>query len=125
MTAVGAPRVLVVDDDADLAELVATELRRGGFAACIATDGHAALRLCDTGLRVDAVVTDLQMPGLNGIQLIERLRARRQPLSIVAMTGGNRAWLEAALAAGADSALEKPLEPGALLALLASSLAGW
>ncbi|MFP3813462.1 response regulator transcription factor, partial [Bacillus sp. SIMBA_005] len=69
-----APRVLVVDDDPDVALLVKTVLeRRAGCIVDIAQDGRVAIeRMAE--VRPDVVVTDIEMPGLSGLELLAELR---------------------------------------------------
>ena len=70
------PRVLHVDDDATLRGLVELTLSDAGFAVDSVADGIAALdRLSDRGARFDAVVLDLVMPRLNGLEVLAALRA--------------------------------------------------
>lgn len=84
----GSLRILLVDDD---------ELIRASFpplveilgheVASTAADGDEALRLIDGGLEVDVVVLDQNMPGLSGVEVLDRLRARRPRLPVVLSTG--------------------------------------
>ena len=69
-------RVLVVDDDPTVAEVVLAYLRRDGFDAAHAADGIAAL---ESARRVppDLVVLDLMLPGIDGLEVCRRLRAER------------------------------------------------
>lgn len=71
----GSPvRVLVVDDDASLRELLATVLRYEGWQVETASEGHGALRVARE-LDPDAVVLDVMMPGIDGLEVLRRLRA--------------------------------------------------
>ena len=64
--------ILVVDDEPHIAHVVAIKLRHGGFEVLIAGDGEEGLELARKH-RPDVIVTDLQMPGLSGLELSERL----------------------------------------------------
>src|SRR6056297_706619 len=71
--------VLVVDDAASARLVVSRTLDRLGFETLFATDGEAALRTI-SDYRPDALVTDLEMPGMDGEALIQKLKANRNPV---------------------------------------------
>jgi DNA-binding response OmpR family regulator len=73
-TPAGAPRVLVVEDDPDIGRLILLLLRRAGLDGTLCTDGAAGQRAVDE-LRPDLLVLDVGLPGLDGWQVLERLRA--------------------------------------------------
>ena len=79
-------RILVVDDNEDVGFFAETLLRELGHAVTRATSGAAALAAAEAQ-RFDAVLTDVVMPGMSGLELAERLRARRPDLPIVLSTG--------------------------------------
>src|SRR6266702_2627062 len=82
-------RVLVVDDDPTVAEVVGDYLRNAGMDSRHAADGHAALRLADTW-RPDLVVLDVMMPGIDGLEVCRRLRDARGEqamLPVIMLTG--------------------------------------
>jgi DNA-binding response OmpR family regulator len=69
-----APKILVVDDEAPIANVVAMKLRNAGMEVVVALDGMEAYeRACAD--RPDLIVTDLQMPGMSGLELVARLTA--------------------------------------------------
>jgi DNA-binding NtrC family response regulator len=116
------PSVLVVDDDAATRDGLVSLLETWGYAAAAAEDGKAALEICTRELPY-AVVTDLMMPGFNGLQFIETLQERAQQTMIIMITG--QATIETAVQAiklGAYDYLTKPLEPAKLRALLERGL---
>jgi CheY-like chemotaxis protein len=79
------PRILVVDDDRDMLNLLALFLDLAGFAVTIAADGTEALRLAPNGF--DAITTDLSMPRMGGVEFIQRLRELPiAPVPVVVMT---------------------------------------
>jgi PAS domain S-box-containing protein len=84
---VRAARILVVDDDALVLETVAAQLEDEGFGVTTAADGMQALALLDGGLAVDALVSDLSMPGMDGVNLILEAQARRPGMPAVLLTG--------------------------------------
>ena len=120
-------RILIVDDD----RLVAETLRQMVAAQAdvdvqVMTDGPQAAALLQTEPRLDAVICDLGMPGIDGITLYESLGRRGSPLArrFLLVTGG--AVSDAAsrfLAASAVPRLEKPFDSGQLQRMLAPLLA--
>ena len=82
-------RVLVVDDQKDAAETLAELLTMNGYVTRTATDGAAALRLVAEFLP-HCVLLDVQMPGIDGLELTRRLRAtHRDDVVLIAVTGGS------------------------------------
>ncbi len=79
--------VLVVDDEATLRMLVTETLEELGYAALEAPDGAAALAILQRPLRIDLLVTDVGLPGLNGRQLAEAARQLRPDLRVLFITG--------------------------------------
>jgi CheY-like chemotaxis protein len=81
-------RILIVDDDAAIRGLVARVLRAAGHDVVVATDGRAALRTAlGDSMRFELLLTDVEMPGMTGIELAARLRAARPSLPVVLMSG--------------------------------------
>ncbi|HEX7480223.1 MAG TPA: protein kinase [Polyangiales bacterium] len=113
-----ALRIVVADDDADFLELASEALAYGfpGAQIELVADGEAALAACDREPASLAVI-DLNMPGLNGVELTAALRAHYSlPIVVVTASGGAPDWhLLSAL--GADGFLVKPIDPFALVAL--------
>ncbi|HVZ92893.1 MAG TPA: sigma-54 dependent transcriptional regulator [Phycisphaerales bacterium] len=102
--------VLVVDDKELLRDSVGTTLQRAGFVVVSAQDGNAALDAI-ARRRPDAVVTDLKMPGLSGLELIEHIRRIDEDLPIVLMTAfGTVDTAVQAMRLGAFDYLTKPFE---------------
>jgi two-component system phosphate regulon response regulator PhoB len=122
MTATTAPgRVLVVDDDARVRTVVAWQLEAEGYAVGEAADGQTALEaiLADPP---DLVILDLSLPGLNGLEVLRRVR-ERAGLPVIVLSGrsgeGDRIL---GLDLGADDYLVKPFSPGELAARVRSVL---
>ncbi len=108
--------VLVVDDDPYIREMVAMVLEEGlGVRTVLAADGREALRLLADGNPPALVVTDVQMPNVDGAELVRQLRAsptaRDVPVVVVA---ASPAWRDKAMRAGADDYLDKPFDVEAL-----------
>ena len=81
--------ILVVDDEAECRETIAAMLSANGFSVVIAEDGSEALRKIDHGVAFDLLLVDYAMPGMNGIELAEAVRARRPTVPAVFVTGGD------------------------------------
>lgn len=81
----GRMRILVVDDEHELAAIAAHLLRRHGHVPIVALDPHDALERL--GPDIDAVISDIEMPDLNGVELVHRIRERDPELPIVFCTG--------------------------------------
>jgi two-component system response regulator GlrR len=112
------PTVLVVDDDTDLLQLLTLRLRRAGFAVRTAVSGKEALkRLLDS--QPHAVVTDLKMDGLDGLELLTEIEARFPVLPVVLMTAhGTIPDAVQATRLGAYAFLTKPIDDAELIACL-------
>ncbi|MBT0668018.1 response regulator [Novosphingobium profundi] len=106
-------KVLVVDDDELMAEVLAIQLEGFGCSVETACDGgHGLARLAEA--HFDMVVTDWQMPGIDGMELVRRARAARRRegyLHILMMTArGDAQAMRSAVEAGVDDFIEKPVE---------------
>ena len=108
----GTERVLIVDDDADLAEATALSLAKYGYETTALDSPLEALRLFSNDPNAwDVVITDQVMPEMKGLVLIERMKAIRPDISVILCTGFSEMANEAtALAAGAGAFFKKPLE---------------
>ena len=103
--------VLVADDDPDYLDLMVRILQQEGHDVLLAPDGTAALELLEQE-DVDAVVTDLQMPGADGIAVLRAAGARTPPVPAVIVTGyGTARTAVEAMKLGAVDYVLKPLEP--------------
>lgn len=115
-------RVLVVDDEPDLADLVATALRFDGCETAVAHDANEAVRIART-LRPDIAVLDVMLPGEDGVRLLSRLRRDRPSLPAILLTArGETRDRIAGLRAGADDYVTKPFSLEELLARLQAVL---
>jgi len=120
----GGRRVLLVDDSISVRRFVGRMLERAGFAVTTANDGAEALaKIADA--RFDVVVTDLEMPRVNGYELIDNLRRRPEAgtLPVIVLTtrsGDKHAHLARQL--GASQYVTKPVEEQAFVRLVASLL---
>jgi two-component system response regulator HydG len=108
------PAILVVDDDLDTASLLRDALRERGFAAEHALSAEDCLTWVQTH-RVDLVVTDFQMPGMNGVELIQHLHEADPDVLAIVITGvGGLDAAIAAIRAGAYDFITKPVKLEAL-----------
>ena len=78
-------RVLVVDDEEDIRLLYQEELQEAGYQVAVAADGHEALRMVQQN-RPDLVTIDIKMPGMDGIELLRRVREIHRDLPIIICT---------------------------------------
>ena len=123
MTATGgaptAGLVLVVDDEADLLEIVTDRLQAEGYSVLTARDGVEALERARAA-RPGCIILDLKMPRLSGLDALVELRRAAPDARVIVLTGSpNRPLAEACRARGADEFLLKPFDPGELLRLTA------
>lgn len=84
----GSETILLVEDEADVRDLARRSLERQGYTVLAANDGqHALQRLADTGIRIDAVLTDVVMPNMSGPDLMAALRHTMPDLPVLFMSG--------------------------------------
>jgi two-component system, OmpR family, phosphate regulon sensor histidine kinase PhoR len=116
--------ILVADDSREIRDfLEQSVLTPAGYTVRTVGDGMSALTLARE-LRPDLVITDWQMPGLSGLDLIRRLRADRVSLPVILVTGeGSEAVAVEALRAGATDYLTKPFEAEQMLAAVGRAMA--
>ena len=111
-------RVLVVDDDPSLRNLLAQTLEGAGFQTFVAEDGRDA-RMQVEERSIDLVITDLAMPGEEGMELIRTLKKKQPNIKIVAMSGAfGTDVLKVAGALGANFSLVKPLSKETILSCI-------
>jgi two-component system, chemotaxis family, chemotaxis protein CheY len=112
-----AKRILIADDSASMRQLVEFTLKSAGFEVIVAVDGKDALNKSN-GSKIDMVITDLNMPGMDGITLIKELRGApaNKFTPIVMLTTESQADKQAeGKKAGASGWIVKPFTPAALL----------
>ena len=108
-------RILVVDDDQPIAEMVGIVLRAKGFDVITTSDGASALEAF-TRLRPDLVLLDLMLPGIDGIEVCRRLRKESGVPIIMLTARSDTADVVEGLEAGADDYLTKPFDNDELVA---------
>jgi two-component system, NtrC family, response regulator HydG len=115
-------RILVVDDEEDARTTLATILGRQGFEAVTAASGAAALESA-AEFPPDVVVTDLNMPEMDGVELLHKLHAHDPRLPVIVATGfGEIATAVAAMRAGAEDYVSKPLDVPSLVLTIERAL---
>jgi len=118
-------RILIIEDDAAMREVMSRALRMAGYDVLLAPDGAEGLETWRRE-RPDAVVTDLHMPNVDGIETILTLRTEARGLPIVAVSGGDShasfLALDSAGDLGATVVLPKPFRPADLTAAVAKAL---
>ena len=117
------PRILVIDDDADMRTLLEQTLQSAGHEVVLAADGMEGVQQYRTA-PADLVITDLYMPIQQGLDTIVQLRKEAPAVRIIAMCGKSTAMpmLSAAQRLGAFAVLQKPFSPDQLLAEVAKVL---
>ncbi len=120
-------RVLLVEDDPEMRELMALTLRGDGYDVQEAADGAEALRVLGTSAadgpeRIDLVVSDIRMPGYSGLEMLQRMRGGPSSIPVVLVTAfGDRETHARARRLGA-SLLDKPFDLDDLRALVFEAL---
>jgi DNA-binding response OmpR family regulator len=107
--------ILVIEDEATIAQAVAARLRSEGFGVEVATDGPSGVEACER-FRPDLVVLDLMLPGLDGLEVCRRIQ-RDRPVPVLMLTArDSETDLVVGLAVGADDYLTKPFSARELVA---------
>ena len=112
------PQILIVDDVATIRQIVTAVMQSVGYKVVEAASGEEALKLAEAQ-RVHLVLVDMNLPGMNGLDLVSRLRALKayRATPIVMLTkGGKPEDLQRASRVGASGWIEKPFTPERLLA---------
>jgi DNA-binding response OmpR family regulator len=111
-------KVLVVEDDPTVRDVLTTLLGFDGFEVAAAPDGSTGLQLAET-MQPDVVLLDVVMPGIDGLEVCRSLRKRSPETRVVMLTGRGSPEDELdGVAAGADAYLRKPFSPLELLEAL-------
>jgi CheY-like chemotaxis protein len=118
------PLVLYVEDELDLASLVADVLEAEGYAIATARDGRQAIALLEHGVVPDVVITDMMMPVMDGFEFLERYRSRPPPRAPVLAVSAFDVYVHRARQAGAAAVLPKPFSIDALVRAVGELAAG-
>ena len=114
-------RVLLIDDDERLPELLSSYLEQNGVTLAHAPDGARGLAALEQGA-YDAVLLDVMMPGMDGLEVCRRIRAKSQVPVIMLTARGDETDRVVGLELGADDYVAKPFSPRELLARLRAVL---
>jgi DNA-binding response OmpR family regulator len=116
-----ASRVLLIDDDSRLPELLSSYLEQNGVTLSHAADGPRGLAALEQGA-YDAVLLDVMMPGMDGLEVARRIRAKSNLPIIMLTARGDETDRVVGLELGADDYVAKPFSPRELLARLKAVL---
>jgi DNA-binding response OmpR family regulator len=116
-----ALRVLLIDDDIKLYELLASYLEQNGVSVTCAGDGRKGLVALDAGV-YDAVLLDVMMPGMDGLEVCRRIRSKSNIPVLMLTARGDETDRVVGLELGADDYIPKPFSPRELLARLKAVL---
>src|SRR5713226_433712 len=124
----GLGRVLVVDDEADIRKSVRLILTKAGFDVVEAEDGEkgiAAIKADGNALLVDAIICDLQMPKINGMEAIAYFRSQFPSVPVIVLTGHGTIHNATTLfKQGVVEFLTKPVESAALITAVSKAVQG-
>ncbi len=119
--AVAERDILVVDDEVNMRKTLAEILREEGYRVTTAGTGEEAVALCRSQ-RFEAVLMDVRMPGIDGVEAFRRIRRHREGIRVILMSAYSIETLrEAALDAGAIAFLAKPLDLDRVISLVAEA----
>jgi two-component system chemotaxis response regulator CheY len=125
VTAANMTRILIVDDSPSMRQMVGLTLKSAGYEVLEACDGREALNIAKEQAPVDLVITDVNMPNMDGLTLVRELRMlphyRGVPLLVLTTEASAEKKLEGK-AAGATGWVVKPFSPDRLLATIARIL---
>ncbi|APR86974.1 Phosphate regulon transcriptional regulatory protein PhoB (SphR) [Minicystis rosea] len=116
-----AIRLLLIDDDTRLHDLLASYLDQNGFTVTIASDGKKGLAALEGGT-FDAVLLDVMMPGMDGIEVCKRIRSKSNIPIVMLTAKGDETDRVVGLELGADDYVAKPFSPRELLARIRAVL---
>lgn len=120
-----AKTILIVDDSTSIRQVVAFTLKQAGFSVVEGSNGQEGLAQLDAAQRVDLIVTDLNMPVMDGITFIKHVRSRpgcKGTPVLMLTTESQDSKKQAGKAAGATGWLVKPFHPEKLLQTIARVL---
>ncbi len=115
------PKILVVDDEASIVNLVTSYLKAEGYEVYTASDGPAALKAAKA-FKPDIIILDLMLPGLDGLEVLSRLR-RESDVYVILLTARTEETDKiVGLSVGADDYVTKPFSPRELMARVKAAL---
>jgi two-component system alkaline phosphatase synthesis response regulator PhoP len=114
-------KILVVDDEASITKLVSAYLKPEGYEVYTAADGNAGLKAART-FKPDLIILDVMLPGIDGIELLSRLRRESEVYVIMLTARTEETDKVEGLSVGADDYVTKPFSPRELVARVKSAL---
>lgn len=103
-------KILVVEDEAMMRNLLLKILESEGYKVVLASSAHEALERLEQE-KFDLMLSDVKMPGMNGFELLEKVKSRWDDMAVIVMTGyGDAYTIKEALMKGADEYLSKPFK---------------
>ena len=108
------PTVLVVDDEAPIREIARRIMEADGYTVTEASNGLEAVALLSQGAPLDLLLADLDMPELNGDEMVRRIRLARPDLKVLYVTGHIDRLMDARPLWEGEAFLEKPFSPAGL-----------
>jgi len=115
------PKILVIDDEPSILNLVTAYLKPEGYEVYTATDGNAGLKAART-FKPDLIILDLMLPGMDGIELLSRLRRESDVYVIMLTARTDETDKIVGLSVGADDYVTKPFSPRELVARVKAAL---
>jgi two-component system alkaline phosphatase synthesis response regulator PhoP len=114
-------KILVIDDEPSIINLVSAYLKPEGYEVYTATDGNAGLKAART-FKPDLIILDLMLPGMDGIELLSRLRRESDVYVIMLTARTDETDKIVGLSVGADDYVTKPFSPRELVARVKAAL---
>lgn len=124
MPPVDTPRVLLVEDEAFLRELVMEGLQEAGFSVLEASDGTSGVQVLQSDQRIDLLLSDIKLPDIDGYQVAEAARTLRPGVKVILMTGYAPSPLPPALQSVVYRVLQKPFSLESLPHMVTAALEG-
>jgi DNA-binding response OmpR family regulator len=122
MTSSPVPRILVIDDDPTIVEVLSVGLRQRGYDVCVALSSVDALRLL-TKSRPDLVLLDIGLPGMNGVELLRRIQSIEPVIKIIVVTANRDVLLaREVLERGVLAYVDKPFDFSYLMRVVGVAL---
>lgn len=115
-------KILIVDDDRDIGELISDAIEDEGFEAVVKTDGESALSFVEENEDVDLIILDIMMPGISGLEVCEKIRNKVSCPIIFVSAKGKTADTVLGLEVGADDYISKPFVVEELVARVKAHL---
>ena len=114
-------KILIIDDEPSILNLVTAYLKPEGYEVYTATDGNAGLKAART-FKPDLIILDLMLPGMDGIELLSRLRRELEVYVIMLTARTDETDKVVGLSVGADDYVTKPFSPRELVARIKAAL---